>query len=106
MLPLYLLLLPLSEAILYPYESPSRQTKSLDGLWRFKLDPKGLGHTEEWFKRSLSGNDVLEMPVPSSYNDIGTDSNLRVGSKIFKSRFKLNSQYCKAVSTFENIAAF
>ena len=77
LLPLLYLTLPLSHAILYPYDTPTRQTKSLDGLWRFKLDPASVGHEEEWFKRALTGEDVVEMPVPSSYNDITTDASMR-----------------------------
>jgi hypothetical protein len=37
---LLLLLLPASEAILFPRDSPSRESKSLDGLWNFKISPK------------------------------------------------------------------
>jgi hypothetical protein len=37
---LLLLLLPASEAILFPRDSPSRESKSLDGLWNFKTSPK------------------------------------------------------------------
>ena len=67
----------LSQAILYPYDTTSRDTKSLDGLWNFKPDPLGLGFEESWFLNSLSGDDLVEMPVPSSYNDISTSSGLR-----------------------------
>ena len=57
-------------------DSESRETKSLDGIWNFRLsdsrDPE-LGFREGWFQRPLSlsqSPDVIPMPVPSSYNDI------------------------------------
>ena len=38
-----ILLLPtFAQAILYPYDTPSRETKSLDGFWTFKPDPSGI----------------------------------------------------------------
>ena len=80
-----ILLLPtLAQAILYPYDTPSRETKSLDGFWTFKPDPSGAGFDESWFLRPLSGDDLIQMPVPSSYNDIGTSSGLREGTDIFQ----------------------
>lgn len=42
---------------LYPRESGSREVKSLDGLWNFRLAPLHdplQGFREEWFLRPLS----------------------------------------------------
>lgn len=42
--------------ILFPRDSESRQTKSLDGIWNFRAEPKGavdLGLREEWFRQPL-----------------------------------------------------
>lgn len=66
---------------LYPRDSPTREVKSLDGIWRFKLsesyDPE-QGIEEEWFNDDLSKTGpTIHMPVPSSYNDITTNSSLR-----------------------------
>ena len=88
-----LLLQHQASAILFPRDSGSRESKSLDGLWKFKLSPKDdpdIGFRESWYSaplqaivnhrhlrinsRLLQGDDVLLMPVPSSYNDITTDS--------------------------------
>ena len=80
LLPPSLLLLPPSLALLYPRDSSSRESKSLDGLWRFKLSPKSdpdVGFREAWYGGPLAGEEVLEMPVPSSYNDITTNSSVR-----------------------------
>lgn len=44
------------KGILYPRDTESRQTKSLDGIWNFRAEPKGakdLGLNEEWFKQPL-----------------------------------------------------
>jgi beta-glucuronidase len=65
--------------ILYPRVSETREQISLDGLWNFALtDPTNptKGHDDAWYLRDLRAVDSLDvdlMPVPSSYNDIGTD---------------------------------
>ncbi|XP_068220968.1 beta-glucuronidase [Palaemon carinicauda] len=66
---------------LYPRESPFRQVKSLDGFWNFRLAPRhdpDRGFVEEWYSKSLSmTGPIIAMPVPSSYNDITQDSDIR-----------------------------
>lgn len=57
--------------MLRPQESPTRELKSLDGLWRFRTDPEGVGRQERWFTSSLP--DARDMPVPSSFNEIVPD---------------------------------
>lgn len=45
------------KGILFPIESETRERKSLDGIWNFRLAPRNdpdLGFREEWFKSSLS----------------------------------------------------
>lgn len=73
------ILIPSSiRCILYPRESQSRQVKSLDGLWSFKLSPKDdqeIGFRNKWYNEKL--NNCILMPVPSSYNDITQDINIR-----------------------------
>jgi beta-glucuronidase len=66
-----------TQALLYPQDSETRETKSLDGAWNFRLSPRldpEVGFREKWFERSLTGGcgeeEVIPMPVPSSYNDI------------------------------------
>ncbi|KAK1923882.1 beta-glucuronidase [Papiliotrema laurentii] len=48
-----------------PIETPTREIKNLDGLWRFLPD---TGDVAEPWKAVLPGS--LECPVPASYNDI------------------------------------
>jgi beta-glucuronidase len=61
--------------MLGPRESALREVSSLDGLWRFALDPGGVGRTEQWWTRDLPGD--TEMPVPASFNDIVPSREMR-----------------------------
>src|SRR5215211_2694417 len=54
--------------MLAPQDTPTRERKSLDGLWRFALDAEGVGRRNGWWERPLAGG--REIPVPSSYNDV------------------------------------
>ena len=56
--------------LLYPIESETRQIRSLDGLWQFRLDDAGVGEVERWFAMSHLPSPTMPMPVPSSYNDV------------------------------------
>ena len=61
--------------MLAPRETSTRERKSLDGLWRFALGVDGVGRGEGWWQRPLPG--VREVPVPSSYNDVFPDAEVR-----------------------------
>ncbi len=62
--------------MLYPIENEVRQVKVLNGIWRFKKETRfNQGADEKWYEKPLT--DYIEMPVPSSYNDITTDKELR-----------------------------
>jgi beta-glucuronidase len=61
--------------VLRPRETPTRECRSLNGLWRFALDPEGIGRAQEWWNRSLPG--VREVPVPASFNDVFADASIR-----------------------------
>ncbi|MCL3778273.1 MULTISPECIES: beta-glucuronidase [unclassified Actinomyces] len=53
-------------------QTPSRDVRSLDGVWRFQLDPaQDEGLALRWFAAPLPG--PRPMPVPASYNDVTTD---------------------------------
>lgn len=68
-------------AILYPYESESRQVRDLSGRWKFLADisqDRNASFRERWWEGSLSNHgDPIDMAVPSSYNDITQDVELR-----------------------------
>src|SRR4051812_14827709 len=61
--------------VLRPQDGPTRERKSLNGIWRFRLDPDGLGRDAGGWRRPL--DDAREMPVPASYNDIPADPAVR-----------------------------
>ena len=61
--------------MLRPQDSATRERKSLNGLWRFALDPDAEGRASSWFSRPLPG--AGEMAVPASFNDIAADSAVR-----------------------------
>ncbi|MDR2516841.1 MAG: hypothetical protein LBC88_05600, partial [Spirochaetaceae bacterium] len=61
-------------ALLYPRATASRQVVSLDGLWRFRLDPKGEGRARQW-QQSLGSRELI--PVPASFQDFFTDKEIR-----------------------------
>ncbi len=72
---------PLGVALLYPQASETRQVVSLDGVWRFRTSPLAdpdRGFKKHWFAKGLEASEdadkeVIQMPVPSSYNDITQD---------------------------------
>ncbi|XP_020862670.1 beta-glucuronidase [Phascolarctos cinereus] len=72
--------LALEGGMLYPQETPSRERKDLNGLWDFRADfseDRNQGFLERWYQRPLrESGPVLDMPVPSSFNDLGQDRKL------------------------------
>ncbi len=58
--------------MLAPRDSRSRDSRRLDGLWRFRFDPGGQGVAQAWWRGPLPG--AREMAVPASYNDLVTDA--------------------------------
>ncbi|KOC64606.1 Beta-glucuronidase [Habropoda laboriosa] len=85
--------------MLYPRESESREVKSLDGMWDFLVSPSGdtlKGYREAWYANELSKvGKVMQMPVPSSYNDITTSRELRdhVGAVWYQRTFFVPSSW-------------
>ncbi|KAJ9578315.1 hypothetical protein L9F63_005460 [Diploptera punctata] len=72
-----------SVGILYPQQSESREVLSLDGLWKFYLNPN------ESSEFPTTETEWIQMPVPSSYNDITVNSTIRdhVGWAWYKRTF-------------------
>jgi beta-glucuronidase len=60
--------------MLRPQDSATRETKCLDGIWHFAVDPAGVGREEGWWRTTLPG--TRRMPVPSSFNDVLVDSQI------------------------------
>src|SRR4051812_13745188 len=61
--------------MLRPRDTPTRERRTLNGLWDFALDPAGTGRSAGWWTRPLG--DARQMPVPASYNDIVPDPSVR-----------------------------
>jgi beta-glucuronidase len=61
--------------MLRPHDSSTRERKSLNGLWDFRLDAEGEGRAARWYSQSLP--DSLQMAVPASFNDIAADAAVR-----------------------------
>ncbi len=57
--------------MLAPRDSRSRESRRLDGLWRFRIDPGAEGSAGRWWERHW--DDAREIAVPASYNDLTTD---------------------------------
>lgn len=68
----------LSVGILYPQQSESREVLSLDGIWKFCLyanENSDIDLNNEFV--SLESIEWIQMPVPSSYNDVTVNSTIR-----------------------------
>lgn len=83
----------MTEGLLYPRESETREVRSLDGMWKFarsNVSEPLQGMREKWFLTDLENSvKVMDMPVPSSYNDITEDETLRdhVGTVWYERNF-------------------
>ena len=60
--------------LLYPIDSLSRRAVSLNGMWGFELDPKGIGVKENWTEKLPCPDSI---PVPASFADFYTDKKTR-----------------------------
>lgn len=74
-------------------ESETREVKKLDGMWNFVRSDSNnpsQGLREKWFSDDLSRfKPTIQMPVPSSYNDVTEDASLRdhVGTVWYDRKF-------------------
>ena len=64
----------MNESVLYPCANDKRAAMTLDGLWRFRFDPKGVGMAEGW---TDGLPDAIPMPVPASFADLFTTAEER-----------------------------
>ncbi|UYV67200.1 GUSB [Cordylochernes scorpioides] len=68
---------------LQPRESLTRELRTLDGLWAFRISPWNdpeRGLRERWYARSLSlsgAQDVIPIAVPGSFNDQTQNTTIR-----------------------------
>ena len=75
--------------MLAPKDTATRERRSLDGLWKFMLDPDGTGRHNRWYEQLPP--EAVEMPVPSSYNDVYPDPAYRdhVGDAWYETTFRV-----------------
>lgn len=64
----------LKNSMLYPRQSVSRRVVSMDGMWKFRLDPRSEGKTLGYVD-GIPGADMI--PVPASFQDFYTDKDTR-----------------------------
>ncbi|KAM3965392.1 beta-glucuronidase isoform 2-T2 [Aphomia sociella] len=66
---------------LYPRATLTRDLRKLDGIWNFRLSPPNnplFGFLNGWYQQDLDKTGpVIPMPVPSSFNDVGVDADVR-----------------------------
>lgn len=82
----------LNNSMLYPRQTVSRRVVSLDGMWKFCLDPQGKGRQEGW-TAALPGNERI--PVPASFQDFYTDKDIReyVGDLWYETQVFIPEEY-------------
>jgi len=82
----------MTNSFLYPRESGTRQVKDISGLWQFRIDKKGEGRDGGW---SNGLTDTVPMAVPSSFNDIFTEKELRdfAGDVWYETEFYLPAEW-------------
>lgn len=56
---------------LFPQQNDFRNVLNLSGIWKFKLDPQGVGENEQWFNGL---KDYRSIAVPGSWNEQFTDT--------------------------------
>lgn len=64
----------MERSLLYPRSTKTRTVISLDGMWKFCLDPQGEGEKQGW-PQGIPGHEMI--PVPASFNDFYTDKDIR-----------------------------
>ncbi|MCM1989154.1 beta-glucuronidase [Oceanirhabdus seepicola] len=64
----------MKNSFLYPVDTCTRRVVDISGIWKFKVDKNNEGRAKGW-KDGLV--DTTLMAVPSSYNDIFTDKDIR-----------------------------
>lgn len=76
---------PLS--FLYPFESATRSTRDLSGLWRFRLDPDDAGEREGWQNGLTNWRSI---PVPASWQELFDDARNYVGTAWYETDFQID----------------
>ncbi len=54
----------------------SESRVSLNGTWKFKTDPDGIGQTQKWYKTNYNDNTWTDIDVPGNWNYLFRDSQI------------------------------
>jgi len=72
---------------LYPFESVTRATRDISGVWKFRADPDKQGDAAHWHR----GFDQYRLiPVPCSWNEIFDDVRNYTGNAWYQTEFLLD----------------
>lgn len=63
--------------MLFPQQNRHRHAIDLSGLWRFQVDPDGVGEAQKWFDRLPDARDIA---VPGSWNEQFEDTRDYLGA--------------------------
>lgn len=82
----------MANKLLYPKNTATRRSVSLDGMWKFKFDYDRKGDKENW-KNGL--RNAIDIPVPASFNDFFTDKESReyVGDFWYETEVMIPSEW-------------
>jgi beta-glucuronidase len=72
---------------LYPFESETRSTRDLSGVWKFKPDPSNEGESKGW-QQGLAQARLI--PVPCSWNEIFDDVRNYTGAVWYQTEFRVD----------------
>jgi len=95
--------------MLFQEDGETRTVRSLNGLWNFRIDDSAdrrRGFADQWYAKPLRQSGVVEkMPVPSSFNDVGTDAKTRdfVGWAWYDKEFFFKSAGERVVLRFGSV---
>ena len=82
----------MANKLLYPKNTRTRTVIDLSGLWQFKFDFEEKGNALNYHK---GFNDGIDMPVPSSFQDLFTDKKLKeyTGDVWYQKDFYLDESF-------------
>lgn len=72
--------------LLYPHPSPTRATRDLSGVWKFRADPDRSGEQQGWAKEVPEPRLI---PVPCSWNEIFDDVRNYTGYAWYQTEFEV-----------------
>ncbi len=84
---------------------PETRAESLNGVWRFKLDPRKVGESQRWFQPTSFGQDWTEVTVPHTWQ-ISAPSESFLGTGWYRRSFEAPRSRAKEFVRLEFEAAY